>query len=86
MIPNISNGIGTTDNRNRTVQEIRNILTHHNGSLGEPGSAAYVFGSNPENPSFQTPVDNPTAKKQLLNLISPLEENEDVEKVYHNLP
>src|SRR5438876_11338498 len=32
-----------TDNRNRTVAEIRHILTRQGGSLGEPGSVAYLF-------------------------------------------
>jgi len=32
-----------TDNRNRTGSEIRHAFTKHNGSLGEPGSVAYLF-------------------------------------------
>ncbi|RMF78758.1 MAG: YebC/PmpR family DNA-binding transcriptional regulator [Nitrospirae bacterium] len=32
-----------TDNRNRTVAEVRHILTKHNGSLGENGSVSYLF-------------------------------------------
>lgn len=34
---------GLTDNRNRTVAEIRHIFTHHNGNLGENGSVSYLF-------------------------------------------
>jgi len=34
-----------TDNKNRTVGEIRNILSKHNGSLGESGSVAWIFDS-----------------------------------------
>jgi YebC/PmpR family DNA-binding regulatory protein len=34
---------GSTDNRNRTVSEIRHLFTKHNGSLGNPGSVAYLF-------------------------------------------
>lgn len=33
----------TTDNRNRTVAEIRFILTKHGGNLGESGSVAWMF-------------------------------------------
>jgi YebC/PmpR family DNA-binding regulatory protein len=33
----------TTDNRNRTGAEIRHLLSKHGGSLGEPGSVAYLF-------------------------------------------
>jgi YebC/PmpR family DNA-binding regulatory protein len=32
-----------TDNRNRTVAEIRKILERHNGGLGSSGSAAWAF-------------------------------------------
>jgi len=32
-----------TDNRNRTSAEIRHALGKHGGSLGEPGSVAYLF-------------------------------------------
>jgi len=32
-----------TDNRNRTGSEIRHAFDTHNGSLGEPGSVAWIF-------------------------------------------
>jgi YebC/PmpR family DNA-binding regulatory protein len=32
-----------TDNRNRTGSEIRHLFSKHGGSLGEPGSVAYLF-------------------------------------------
>ncbi len=32
-----------TDNRNRTGPEVRNLFTKYGGSLGEPGSVAYLF-------------------------------------------
>jgi len=32
-----------TENRNRTGSEVRHIFTKHGGSLGEPGSVAYLF-------------------------------------------
>jgi YebC/PmpR family DNA-binding regulatory protein len=32
-----------TDNRNRTGADVRHLLTKHGGSLGEPGSVAYLF-------------------------------------------
>ncbi len=33
----------STDNRNRTVSEIRHVLTKHGGNLGTEGSVAYMF-------------------------------------------
>ena len=32
-----------TDNRNRTGSEVRHIFAKHGGTLGEPGSVAYLF-------------------------------------------
>jgi len=36
---------GSTDNRNRTVSEIRHVFTKHGGNLGTAGSVAYMFKS-----------------------------------------
>jgi len=33
-----------TDNRNRTVSEIRHVFSKNGGNLGEPGSVAWMFG------------------------------------------
>ena len=44
-----------TDNKNRTVAEIRHILTKYNGSLGENGSVAWMFSKKGV---FQIPVDS----------------------------
>jgi YebC/PmpR family DNA-binding regulatory protein len=32
-----------TDNRNRTISEIRNVFTRHGGNLGESGSVSWLF-------------------------------------------
>jgi YebC/PmpR family DNA-binding regulatory protein len=34
-----------SDNRNRTLQDVRNIFTRHNGNLGEAGCVAWLFDS-----------------------------------------
>jgi YebC/PmpR family DNA-binding regulatory protein len=34
-----------SDNRNRTVQDIRNLFSRHGGSLGESGCVAWIFES-----------------------------------------
>ncbi len=34
-----------TDNRNRTLQDVRNIFSRHGGSLGESGCVAWLFDS-----------------------------------------
>jgi len=35
--------LATTDNRNRTVSEIRRLFTKHGGSMGEAGCVAWMF-------------------------------------------
>jgi YebC/PmpR family DNA-binding regulatory protein len=32
-----------TDNRNRTVSEVRNVFTKHGGNMGESGSVSWIF-------------------------------------------
>lgn len=34
-----------SDNRNRTVQEVRNVFTKQGGTMGAPGSVAWLFDS-----------------------------------------
>lgn len=34
---------GITDNKNRTLAEIKNILTRHNGKFAQAGSVSYLF-------------------------------------------
>ena len=36
---------GLSDNRNRTVQEVRSTFTRHGGSLAESGSVSWLFDS-----------------------------------------
>lgn len=73
-----------TDNRNRTIAEIRRIFKEHEGNLGEPGSAAYVFGTTPEDPQFRTLIADPSQRSLFESLIDELESHEDVLVVYHN--
>lgn len=56
-----------TDNRNRTVSEVRHVLTKHGGSMGEGGSVAWQFtqvaffifplGSRDEDEVFELAVE-----------------------------
>jgi YebC/PmpR family DNA-binding regulatory protein len=71
-----------TDNKNRTVAEIRNILEKGGGSLGTLGSASYVF-DNEMNPTFEVPLDDSQYEK-LEDLIGELDDHDDVVDVYAN--
>jgi transcriptional/translational regulatory protein YebC/TACO1 len=72
-----------TDNRNRTVAEIRGILSKYGGSLGSMGSTAYIFAADPENPAYSVDVEQDNLKN-LMQILEDLEDNEDVQDVYFN--
>lgn len=73
-----------TDNKNRTVAEIRNIFTKHDGSLGTTGSAAYIFQNDPENPSFEIEIKDKVLARKITGLIETLEDMDDVQEVFTN--
>lgn len=72
-----------TDNKNRTVAEIRNIFSRAGGSMGGAGSTAYIFG-DPENPSFLVDVEDRSMAEKLDALYDELDEHDDVQAVYSN--
>ena len=79
--------IAHTDNRQRTTAEIRNILERQGGSLGGPGSAAFLFERNGVNFAIKVPLpvsDQPT-REQVSKLVDSLTEHDDVETVVTNL-
>lgn len=73
-----------TDNKNRTVAEIRNAFSKHGGSLGTSGSAAYIFQNDPENPSFEIQISDTSIANKLTDLIEALEDMDDVQEVFTN--
>ncbi len=73
-----------TDNRNRTVAEIRYVFDRNGGSLGAAGSTSYIFGNDPENPSFEVEVGELELAQKIVRLIDALEDNDDVSEVFGN--
>ncbi len=73
-----------TDNRNRTVGELRNIFNRHHGALGAAGSTAYIFNPDPENPSFFIEINDKEILGNLMILAEELEDSDDVQEVYTN--
>ena len=51
-----------TDNKNRTVAEIRHLITKYGGNLGENGSVSWMFDKKGKH-LLQTHYENPAAKK-----------------------
>ncbi len=72
-----------TNSRNRTIQEIRRIFDQHGGSLGEQGSAAYIF-KDPENPLFEVKIEDRDKAQKVLGLVEALDEHDDVQSVLAN--
>ena len=72
-----------TDNRNRSVAEVRKLFDQHGGSLGEQGSAAYIF-KDPEKPLFEIEIGDKTIAEKVLGLVEALDEHDDVQSVLAN--
>jgi YebC/PmpR family DNA-binding regulatory protein len=77
--------IAITDNRNRTIPEIKKVLVDNGGKWAEAGSVAWAFSHLPEEHAWQptaprTPSDSEA--DHLLKLIRALEDNDDVVAVY----
>lgn len=68
-----------TDNRNRTIQDVRSIFSRHGGSLGESGCVAWLFDSK----GFITvKTDNLDADDLALNAIDAGADDVKVESGY----
>jgi YebC/PmpR family DNA-binding regulatory protein len=75
-----------TDNKNRTLNEIKIVLTKHSSKLGEPGSVMWAFESGAGEMKAKHTMSIPEdAKNQLTHLISDLEELDDILKVCTNV-
>src|SRR3989344_1331029 len=75
-----------TDNKNRTTQEIKHILSENNLVLGSIGSVAWAFSASPEKKwtsKNTTPLSDEDLKL-LGKLVDELEENDDVQEVFTN--
>jgi len=74
-----------SDNRNRTVQEIKTILKEHNGKWAESGSVQWAFEKTHDGWNAKFPLAVPEEdKNQLIKLLESIEENDDVQNVYTN--
>jgi len=77
---------GITDNKNRTLAEIKHILSRFGGKLADSGSVRYLFDKKNDDwlPKYPLEVELKT-KEQLNKLFEALDENEDVQEIYSNL-
>src|SRR5258708_217433 len=77
-----------SNNRNRMVQEVKKILSDHEGKWAEIGSVTWAFdlpagGHNERKAKFPQALSEEDAKK-LDVLVDALEDHDDVQKVYTN--
>lgn len=74
-----------TENRNKTAQEMKFILSKHNCELAAIGSASWAFTKTHEGwvPQTMIPISEEDGKK-LEALIEELENNDDVQDVFTN--
>lgn len=70
-----------TDNRNRTVAEIRHIFSRYGYGLGEAGSVAYIFNTPDGKPLFTVDVAD---SGKFAEFFFELEDHDDVVSVKHN--
>ncbi|MEK7099582.1 MAG: YebC/PmpR family DNA-binding transcriptional regulator, partial [Patescibacteria group bacterium] len=76
-----------TDNKNRTTQEIKHLLSKAGIDLGTPGSAAWAFTKSPDG-SF-TPNEplmdvSESDESALGALFEQFDEHEDVQRIFTN--
>lgn len=78
---------GITDNKNRTVSEVKQILGRYNGKLANTGSVKYLFEKKGAEwiPKYPLQINDEKAKQQLEKLFEALDENDDVNEIYSNL-
>lgn len=67
-----------TDNRNRTMAEIKKILAEHNSKLVQPGSLTWIF-NNP------LTLNDASTQEQVDKLFEALDDQDEVEDVSSNL-
>ncbi len=76
-----------TDNTNRTINEIKNILKNMGAKFAEPGSVRWSFnlpaGEVGWTPKFEQELNEIDLKK-LNELVETLEEHDDVQEVFKN--
>jgi YebC/PmpR family DNA-binding regulatory protein len=70
-----------TDNKNRTVAEVRTAFSKNHGSLADAGSVSYIFHN--KQPSFFVPLTDED-NDNFADLIDALDDLDDVVEVYHN--
>jgi len=75
-----------TDNKNRTTQELKHLLSLHGVELSAPGSASWAFTKNSESYVPNEPLIEieGSEEESLSAILSDLDEHQDVQQVFSN--
>ncbi|HVO28382.1 MAG TPA: YebC/PmpR family DNA-binding transcriptional regulator [Candidatus Paceibacterota bacterium] len=74
-----------SNNRNRTVQEVKTILRDHGGKWAESGSVQWAFEKTADGWAAKFPQEIPDADApKLAALVDALEDNDDIQEVFTN--
>ncbi len=76
-----------SNNRNRTVQEIKTILRDHAGKWAETGSVQWAFEKKDGEwqARFPQELTDDAERDGLVSLLEALEDNDDAQNVYTNI-
>ena len=76
-----------TDNKNRTLSEIRHILSKHQAKLAKSGSVKYLFEKKEDKwmPKYPININDENNKEQLKKLFDELSEQNDVQEIFNNI-
>lgn len=75
---------GLTDNKNRTINEIKNILSKNEAKMVPENSLNWMFDKNNE-PVTPLEIAEQSALEKINKLLEELGDQDDVEEVYSNL-
>jgi YebC/PmpR family DNA-binding regulatory protein len=74
-----------TDNRNRTAQEMKHMLSEMGLALASPGSALWAFEKSGEGFTPKTTVSlSESDNEKLMGILETIDSHDDVEEVYTN--
>lgn len=76
-----------SDNKNRTMAEVKKILSDFNFKVAQQGAVMWAFTKQGQEFVPKYPIENlgKDTKNNLEKLLEKLDENEDVQEIYDNL-
>jgi len=75
-----------TDSRNRTIAEVKKLLSDNGAKFAEQGSVQWMFDVTPEGewtPKFEQPIDD-ALRDNIMILMEALDDHPDVSDIYTN--